>query len=515
MLRKFESMQTKSSGSKSLETRWDSPLPAPLVPKRQRARSVVEKRSPMIKVHRSESANEMSSITSVQAMSTKPSSLNSVSDQDKKLQLTSGMAEEKAALLVRKFFSNSVIDTCKARMVKTETIMEEASSGTEPSSPSTPTPSFLANRLKTFPIDNEFFPPPAEEQIPEPTPVTADVSFDTEELFQSTSETTDIGHLDSDFGSALNLLDTILDSMTDDETYSIRAESSKTLTKRDELPVRERNSSTSDCRDSEHSFQLSDSIPISTTSVTSDSNPPELSATPPSTPERRRSTPVRVSSRTTRTTSSASGSVGSLPKAAQIASHLRSKVGNSPIDRPTKTSAMKDVRYSKVQSEGFNSHAAMAVSTTTRTSNRTEMRSTSTRNKAPGIVRKTTRHNTAKSPSLEDPAVADSRKSTGKISSSKEQVGNSTRSSKASNSSSKPGLLPPSRTQTKSGSGLKRPSSSSALKEGNNLNLTKSGSLYALVFLLAVWITVLDAGSLEKTRVAIQFATKSYNTITI
>ena len=41
--------------------------------------------------------------------------------------LTSGMSEEKATLLVRKFFGNSVIESKKSRMAQTETIAEENS----------------------------------------------------------------------------------------------------------------------------------------------------------------------------------------------------------------------------------------------------------------------------------------------------------------------------------------------------------------------------------------------------
>ena len=70
--------------------------------------------------------------SSVMTTTSVVSSSSSRFEQQKSIELTSGMAEDKAALLVRKFFGNdSVIEPKKSRLAQTETIMERDETSSE------------------------------------------------------------------------------------------------------------------------------------------------------------------------------------------------------------------------------------------------------------------------------------------------------------------------------------------------------------------------------------------------
>ncbi|KAK4004532.1 hypothetical protein OUZ56_006266 [Daphnia magna] len=72
---------------------------------------------------RTASPNKTTQFTKEENTSSKPQPAK----RSNSIELTSGMPEEKAALLVRKFFGNSVIETKMSRIAKTETIVEESS----------------------------------------------------------------------------------------------------------------------------------------------------------------------------------------------------------------------------------------------------------------------------------------------------------------------------------------------------------------------------------------------------
>lgn len=123
------------------------------------------------------------------------------------IELTSGMPEEKAALLVRKFFGNSIIETKKSRITKTETIMEESSE--------------LSYNSSVCEEKPEEKPDPVAAATAAPIPV--DSSFDSDELFRPSSRSEVMSS--SSFGSALDVMET-----TTDDDRSIRTASSMTLT---------------------------------------------------------------------------------------------------------------------------------------------------------------------------------------------------------------------------------------------------------------------------------------------
>ena len=158
--------------------------------------------------------------------------------QLKPIQLTSGMAEEKAALLVRKFFGNSVIENKKSRLAKTETIPEE---GDE----------HPARRIH---------PPDHQQEHKERTshPSHLGDSFDSDDLF----------------GSALDLLDSTLDLLDstddDDSRYSSIHTRASSRTRASMTPTTvHRHSSCS-----ERSVKLSDIInrPLATSAFDSGSS---------------------------------------------------------------------------------------------------------------------------------------------------------------------------------------------------------------------------------------------------
>lgn len=140
---------------------------------------------------------------------------NKATDQDQKTkQLTSGMSEEKAALLVRKFFGHSIMETHKSRMAKTDVILEENSSS-EPDSPHLLNPVQKSETTTTTPAT------PAA--VLDDILTVSDVSYDSDDLFPA-SDT----KVSSDFGSHLDFLE---QATTDDDEQSSVA-TTKTLTSR-------------------------------------------------------------------------------------------------------------------------------------------------------------------------------------------------------------------------------------------------------------------------------------------
>lgn len=102
------------------------------------------------------------------------------------------MPEEKAALFVWKFFGNSVIETKKSRIVKTETIMEESSESGFSFSFSEEK-SLLEVAVETF-------------SSPTPPPPAEDPSFlDCDDVFHRPSSETE-GMSTSSFGSVLDVM---------------------------------------------------------------------------------------------------------------------------------------------------------------------------------------------------------------------------------------------------------------------------------------------------------------------
>ncbi|XP_057372000.2 LOW QUALITY PROTEIN: uncharacterized protein LOC130692927 [Daphnia carinata] len=124
------------------------------------------------------------------------------------IELTSGMPEEKAALLVRKFFGNSVIETKKSRMAKTETIMEESSEVGCSSSSFSEEKTLLEVAVEAF-------------SSPSPQPAEA---YGCDDFFHRPSSEAE-GMSTSSFGSVLDVMDT-----TTDDERSIRTTSSTTMT---------------------------------------------------------------------------------------------------------------------------------------------------------------------------------------------------------------------------------------------------------------------------------------------
>ena len=116
------------------------------------------------------------------------------------------MPEEKAALLVRKFFGNSIIESKKSRMAQTETIAEESSEPeVAPSLPLRPQAS-----PRPWPTRDRKSQPDTRGSLPDVRPeVRPEVlvdSLDSEELFRLCGA--------SDFGSSQDALD--MDSVVDD-----------------------------------------------------------------------------------------------------------------------------------------------------------------------------------------------------------------------------------------------------------------------------------------------------------
>ncbi|KAK4004658.1 hypothetical protein OUZ56_006387 [Daphnia magna] len=124
------------------------------------------------------------------------------------IELTSGMPEEKAALLVRKFFCNSVIETKMSRIAKTETIMEESSEFGCSSSSFSEEKTLLEAAVEAF-------------SSPSPQPPEA---YECDDFFHRPSSEAE-GMSTSSFGSVLDVMDT-----TTDDERSIRTTSSTTMT---------------------------------------------------------------------------------------------------------------------------------------------------------------------------------------------------------------------------------------------------------------------------------------------
>ncbi|KZS17862.1 Uncharacterized protein APZ42_015839 [Daphnia magna] len=124
------------------------------------------------------------------------------------IELTSGMPEEKAALLVRKFFGNSVIETKMSRIAKTETIMEESSEFGCSSSSFSEEKTLLEAAVEAF-------------SSPSPQPPEA---YECDDFFHRPSSEAE-GMSTSSFGSVLDVMDT-----TTDDERSIRTTSSTTMT---------------------------------------------------------------------------------------------------------------------------------------------------------------------------------------------------------------------------------------------------------------------------------------------
>ena len=124
------------------------------------------------------------------------------------------MPEEKAALLVRKFFGNSIIESKKSRMAQTETIAEESSEPeVAPSLPLRPqaSPRPWPTRDRKFQPDTRGSLPDVRPEVgpevrPEVRPEVLVDSLDSEELFRLCGA--------SDFGSSQDALD--MDSVVDD-----------------------------------------------------------------------------------------------------------------------------------------------------------------------------------------------------------------------------------------------------------------------------------------------------------
>ena len=486
ILRKFEGFRTKTV--KAVESKWTTPAP-PIVPARFSSRNAVEKSS--VSVQRSTETRQTRTTTRTEKVVT--------TKEEKKIQLTSGMAEEKAALLVRKFFNNSVIDTCKARMAKTDTIPEETS-GTEPNSPSSPSPVIASDQPSKSSGDRgAFFPLTTDDPSDLPSETGAsDVSFDAEELFRPSSG----AELDSDFGSALDLLDAILDTMTDDDMQSIRTESSKTLTtsRRDSTSesVTDSEISTSDtsfkfsdflrgssASQSASSFNQIDSSPPSSPPPPRDSGPENVPVVPP------KRTKVRTGLKMplTPTSSSASGSVRSVPKPTQISSHLRVKAAITAtcIDRPTKTSAMKDVRNIGAQSEGnliHKSSTAAAKTSATKTDSKSSGSSRERTSSAAAPAVKTQRSPSKSTPSVDPTAVADSKLTTKSPPDGSSRTVKSTRSIRAahSNPTTESKGLTHSSSRTPTRSSTTRSRTSSAKEDVNNRKPSKSGFQFLFNF---------------------------------
>ena len=180
------------------------------------AESVVRKRSATTESVVKSSVSSFSASTvatrlrSIQSTS-KSSQFSSVTKtqpakRSNSIELTSGMPEEKAALLVRKFFGNSVIETKKSRIAKTETIMEESSE-------------IGSSSISEDKLDAE----EAEAVAAIDAAVAGDNSFDSDELFRPSSGAEVMST--SSFGSALDVMET-----TTDDERSIRTTSSMTLT---------------------------------------------------------------------------------------------------------------------------------------------------------------------------------------------------------------------------------------------------------------------------------------------
>ena len=155
------------------------------------------------------------------------------------IELTSGMPEDKAALLVRKFFGNSVIETKKSRITKTETIMEEASEMSYNSSFSEDKPEVEEILVKT---------------------VNASLNESCEDILRPSSQSEVMST--SSFGSVLDMIDT-----TTDDDRSIRSSTTMTNTTR-----------YSSC--SERSVKLSDIINRPDRAPLTDSAPSSPPATP-------------------------------------------------------------------------------------------------------------------------------------------------------------------------------------------------------------------------------------------
>ena len=127
------------------------------------------------------------------------------------------MPEEKAALLVRKFFGNSIIESKKSRMAQTETIAEESSEPEVSTSSSLPVGASPNHVTRTQPLTAEQSatdPNPLPESQPE---VLVD-SFDSDELFRLCGA--------SDFGSSRDALDMDDDDADDDASLSFRTTAS-------------------------------------------------------------------------------------------------------------------------------------------------------------------------------------------------------------------------------------------------------------------------------------------------
>ena len=158
------------------------------------------------------------------------------------------MPEEKAALLVRKFFGNSVIETKKSRMAKTETIMEESSELGCSSSSFSEEKSLLEVAVETF---SSTTPPPQEEEC--------NPSYDCDDFFHRPSSETE-GMSTSSFGS---VLDVMTDTTTDDER-SNRTTSSMTMTNTSRYSsCSERSVKLSDIINRQDRPSLLDSVPSS------------------------------------------------------------------------------------------------------------------------------------------------------------------------------------------------------------------------------------------------------------
>ena len=125
------------------------------------------------------------------------------------------MPEEKAALLVRKFFGNSIIESKKSRMAQTETIAEESSEPEVSTSSSLPVGASPNHVTRTQLVTAE---QSATGPLPESQPEVLVDSFDSDELFRLCGA--------SDFGSSRDALDMDDDDADDDGSLSFRTTAS-------------------------------------------------------------------------------------------------------------------------------------------------------------------------------------------------------------------------------------------------------------------------------------------------